>query len=290
MKREELFSTWAPADSPWSPWVMPVAFAHIPEEFSVHGPGASPWSPSISPELALQLRESAAQSLNRLSLPEIDWAIAEPTASTALVLDLPGDKSLAFAAAAISRGFRPVPVIASAAGPTEPSIAYVSEGTAQMVAVPMGPVVRALLDVTPLLTAASLSPNAPPAFVLDARRMMPNVAVTAEVFDNRSKIFPEDFPSARFLRERGIARVLLVQQGHSTQPQEDLSHVLLRWQDAGLEILAADADRQIPPAPITVARPSRYRALWYRALAMLGLRRNRAGGFGGFQGEWSGAG
>ena len=35
------------------------------------------------------------------------------------------------------------------------------------------------------------------------------------------------------------------------------------------------------PVPIQVSRPSQFRGLWYRFLAMLGFKRNPLGGFGG---------
>jgi len=100
-------------------------------------------------------------------------------------------------------------------------------------------------------------------------------------FDNRWKTFPQDYPSARFLLERGIRRVVLVQE-YAGQPQEDLSHVLLRWQEAGirLEVYGTKADG--PLRELSVRQPSHFRALWQRALAVLGLRRGAWGGFGGW--------
>jgi len=289
MTREELYSIWAPSDSPWSPWVMPVAFAQLPPDFLAAAPAAPARSPWMLPGLADQIQESTARSLNSLSVPEIDWSAVGPPATTALVVDLPGDQSVMVGAAAIARGYRPIPVFASAAGPAEVLPGLPLADNSPGVAVSIGPVLRAILDATPRLAGASLALDSPPVFLLDARRMSPQVPVTDGVFDNRSKIFPEDFPSARFLREHGIARVILVQQAR-VQPQGDLSHVLLRWQDAGIAILAAETGRSEPAVPITVERPSRYRALWYRALAMIGLKRHNVGGFGGFQGEWGGAG
>jgi hypothetical protein len=41
------------------------------------------------------------------------------------------------------------------------------------------------------------------------------------MFDNQWMVFPQDFPSARFLVERKIKRVTLV-QAEKTQPSEDL--------------------------------------------------------------------
>jgi len=35
-----------------------------------------------------------------------------------------------------------------------------------------------------------------------------------------------------------------------------------------------------PPRPAEIQEPSRFRSTIYRVLAMVGLRRNRAGGFG----------
>jgi hypothetical protein len=102
-------------------------------------------------------------------------------------------------------------------------------------------------------------------------------------------VFPQDFPSARFLVERKIKRVTLV-QAEKTQPSEDLSHVLLRWQEAGIEILAKTNGDVGAPSGITVSRPSRFKASWYRALAIMGLRRSGVGGFGSFIPETSAAG
>jgi len=42
------------------------------------------------------------------------------------------------------------------------------------------------------------------------------------------------------------------------------------------------------PTLITIKRPSQFRALWYRTLALLGLRRAPAGGFGAWPHSSSG--
>jgi hypothetical protein len=122
--------------------------------------------------------------------------------------------------------------------------------------------------------------DAPPAFLLDSRRMSPAQPVRPGMFDNRWKVFPQDFPAGHFLQSHRIGRILLIQR-HSGQPQEDLAHVLRRWQDAGLAIQQKDVTNALPPRDITVGRPAWYRAMWYRVLAMLGLQRGRPGGFGG---------
>jgi len=112
----------------------------------------------------------------------------------------------------------------------------------------------------------------------------PRVEARAEgkVFDNRWMTFPQDFPSGSFLRNRGICTVVFVHDKFQTQPPEDLAHVLLRWQEDGIAIQSKSARFGEAPVSINVVRPFRFRAAWYRALAALGLRRNDAGGFGGY--------
>jgi hypothetical protein len=167
----------------------------------------------------------------------------------------------------------------------------------------------ALASAATSLQSFALRDEAPPAFLLDASRnpsavaTPPNrvddkpmilppsemdgkgdtavVAPSAGMFDNRSISLPTDFPSANLLRSRGIRRIVLIQSRHS-EPQADLSHSLLRWQQAGLTIVAAAIDEPDPPRPITIKRPRAYRLLWYNLLAKLGLRSNPLGGFGGF--------
>ena len=112
---------------------------------------------------------------------------------------------------------------------------------------------------------------------LDADRMRPPTPPSPGKFDNRWVVFPQDFPSATLLRARGVSDVLLIHNGKSVQ--EDLAHVLLRWQQGGLRLLRASPSDS-STSELTVTRPSWFRQAWYRALAASRLRRNNAGGFG----------
>jgi hypothetical protein len=145
----------------------------------------------------------------------------------------------------------------------------------------MRDLVQAICQGTSVLENLEFSENAPPAFLLDSRRLENPAPKTPGLFDNRWMVFPQDFPSASLLKDRGIDAVLLVQSGRE-QPSDDLAHVLLRYQEAGLKIYSKDPANTDPCASITVRRPSGFRTVWYRAMAMLGLRRNSAGGFGSF--------
>ena len=142
---------------------------------------------------------------------------------------------------------------------------------------------------TAFLQKLTFASDAPPVFILDALRLRGTNPIRDDMFDNRWMVFPQDFPSARFLADKKIKQVTLV-QAEKVQPLEDLSHVLLRWQDAGIEILTKANGDTTAPSKIIVSKPSRFKASWYRALAIMGLRRSSVGGFGSFIPEASAAG
>jgi hypothetical protein len=180
--------------------------------------------------------------------------------STAVLVDLPGPESVLTGLELARQGFRPVPLFNNAFHPGA--------------LVDVGPVLRLLLDRAEEIRSLALPPDAPPAFLLDSRRMTGDAKPGA--YDNRWMVFPQDFPSASFLLSRNLHRATVLQR----QPAEDLAHVLLRWQEAGIEISAWDPTAGGSPQPLQVRKPSKFRHLWYRALVLMRLRRNSAGGFG----------
>jgi hypothetical protein len=245
MTRQELFEIWAPPQSPWSRWAKPVLFAEMPP------PGA-------------------AARAEELLLPPVTL----PTeAHTVLVVDLPGVESLRTGLALAHAGCRPVPLYNSAPAP-----AGVAAGPTALVET--APLMQWLARGAVSLGSLRLPAEAPPAFLLDAQRQSGQSNPLPGRFDNRWLVFPQDFPSAGFLRRQGMTRVVLWQTSGRAQPAADLAHVLLRWQAAGLPVLRFDPAIGPEPGPLQVARPSQFGALWYRALALMGLRRNSAGGFG----------
>jgi len=244
MNPSELFDLWAPPSAIWSRWAKPVLFAEAG--------GGSPVSTNTDPPPILDLRAA----------PDL-----------AVVLDLPSAAAVKAGLVLAEAGFRPVPLFNGARGPTSLTIG----GSAL---VDNDPILSWLILGIETLSRCQLPDEAPPAFLLDSRRQAPAFNASPGRFDNRWIIFPQDFPSANFLRSQGISRVLLIQTDALRPPQEDLTHVLRRWQEAGLLVSVATPESAGNPQPLTVARPSRFRALWYVALAIAGLRRNSAGGFG----------
>jgi len=243
MTGSELFELWAPAESVWSRWAKPVLF--VDEVVLFKNPPPPGELPGGAP----------------LAIPEL---LFNTGSSTAVVVDLPGEQSVLAGLALARLGHRPVPLFNGAGHPA----ALVDTAL----------IFRALKEGTTELARAALLPDSPPAFLLDSLRLQDDSLAKPGKYDNRWLVFPQDFPSASFLLSRQIRRVLLVHE--KTQPQDDLAHVLLRWQEAGIEIVDAYPTTSGFARPLEVKRPSRFRTLAYRALSLLGLRRNSAGGFG----------
>jgi hypothetical protein len=270
MTPEELYAIWAPVDSVWSPWVLPVPFAEL-----------------ACPEVAAPAQPPQFN---------LDWLPEGEARDLAIVADLPGGDAIYYGLALLERGYRPVPVIDGSPGqrsnvlfPLDSSSpAGGSHKSASIV--DMRGLLLALCKGATRLQETKLVPDAPPAFLLDSKRMTSLAYAIEGAFDNRWMVFPQDFPSSRFLQDHGIRKVIFVHDTFLTQPQEDLAHVLLRWQEDGITIESKSARFGDAPVPIEVNRPSRFRATWYRVLAALGLRRNDAGGFGGYPPNPSGAG
>lgn len=231
----EAYASWAPDESIWSPWVKPVLFT---EQAALH---ASRGSTAL---------DAPAYPIDRLPTGGADAFV---------IVDRPGPESVAFGLALAQRGYRPVPLFNGL--------------PAVMGLVPVDPVIAALLDGAPRLAQVRLRPDAPPAFLLDSRRLtgMP----LPGTYDNRWVVVPEDFPSGNRLLAAGLRRCVLL----TDDWVRDLPHVLLRYRRAGIALLEAGAGGGL--SEHVPQRPDWFGALFARAMVAAGLRRSSAGGFGG---------
>jgi hypothetical protein len=233
--------------------------------FATWAPDGVAWSQWAKPVLFAQLDRInlRVQDMEPGASADVSW-VPEPRDRAAIVVDLPGPASVATGIALAERGYRPVPLFNT------------SDGASPVVKVDS--IALALRLGAETIRDARMAADAPPAFLLDAHRMSPRVLPGPGKFDNRWMVFPQDFPSGTYLRAAGIGEVLLIADG--TSAREDLAHVLLRWQQAGVRILAAPATRGERPRELVIKEPSLFRRAWYRVVALSGLRRNDAGGFG----------
>ena len=262
MTNEDCFGVWAPELNPWSRWAKPALFCGSPTSTtSATAAQAAPSLTAGSPVVAgLPVAPAAAPA----APIDLSW-IDDARTRTAAVVDLPGVESVRAGLELARRGYRPVPLFNTSVGPSP--------------VIDAGAIASALVAGAEELREISLPPDAPPAFLLDSERARPSVPLAPGRYDNRWLVFPQDFPSSNYLQASGIGEVLLIQRD-AVAPADDLVHVLLRWQQAGIQIVATDPQARGRTRSLTIATPSRFRRAWYRVMAATGFRRNDAGGFG----------
>lgn len=233
------------------------------ELFEIWAPPGANWSLWAKPVLFAHAANAAPVA--QATVAQFDLSsVPRSIENTALVVELPGAESVEMGVSLAQIGYQPVPIFNAAPG--------------SKAVVPVQPIISALAHGASKFARCVLPANAPPAFLIDANRMRPEIPLNPGVFDNRSVVFPQDFPSAQALSRAGIRRVVTIQRENAIQ--NDLQHVLRRWQEAGLVIWLKRADQPTPPSPIEVPRPSRFRALFYRFATLLRFRRSSAGAFG----------
>jgi hypothetical protein len=258
MNREEIYEAWVPQAGAWSLWARPVLFGQM-SATSGQGPAYST-SVRWAWDLFGQTPEAGGEQ-PWLNLP-IDWA-PPPVQNAVLVIDLPGAEGPHLGLALAGHGYRPVPMYNGCTGPSE--------------LLDLGPILRALRDGAVFLAARALPDDAPPAFLLDSRRQSLPQPLRPGMLDNRWKVFPEDFPSAELLAQRGVSRVVWI--GHG-KPQDDLARVLGVWQEARIALEAKDPAVAGPPRQLIVPPTPWWRRWWNRLRSQLGLQRSPRDGFG----------
>ena len=138
-------------------------------------------------------------------------------------------------------------------------------------------ITQALMQGAKELKSIPLKNDAPPAFLIDYKRMSGPINAHG-MYDNRSWVFPQDMPSVNFLLESQIRNVIVLQENN--QPIAiDLSHIVCRYQEGGLGIFRYNIQDN-SCEPIKVKPPSQFKILVYRFATILGLERHGGGGFG----------
>lgn len=250
-----VFAAWAPPNIAWSRWAKPSIFAHV------SGDTLNTATASISPEL-------------------FQSAIYPPSKDRcALVIDLPGPQAVNAGLVLARCGYRPVPLFNSCPPDVSDTLAMIGA------AVDARAVLDALVRCAADLAAITLPDDAPPAFLLDAQRRAPGTFISERMFDNRSVVFPSDFPSGTFLRAQGIRAVRIVHDP-STAIGEDLRYALRHWPKENVAVEAVTPTGEA--FPFTWPRAGILGEILTRFNAMLTLRRNPTGGFGRLVPEASG--
>lgn len=217
------------------------------------------WSQWAKPVLFTQ---SPQTNYSGLYIPELQW-ISRADYNTMVIVDLQGEESVAEGIALARIGYRPVPLYNGVSGPSSGSMV-----------INVSNLVLSLFDGANLLNSLNLRHDAPPAFLLDSRRMNSQGRQPGK-YDNRWCIFPQDMPSAACLQRNGITNIVV----RADKVRDDLAHILYRYQEKGIGIRLCGGTTL--PREKSVTRPSKFRGWFYRCSVLLGLTRNATGGFGG---------
>lgn len=199
--------------APGNPALEPYAVTTL---FDVFGnPRGAGLSQVISPMhgLAMDVAEHAAEALAALFSKE------EDAQQTALILDMPGPESVA-AAAGVAGVFAPVFLFDNWPHP--------------LGVVPSHQTLAAAIYYRPtLLTKRGARPaSAPPALVLDSRRLLP-YRDESDRFDNR---YVARMPSAEALANLGTKRILYVTATAEPHEQDDLNDDFVAFKKKDIDV------------------------------------------------------
>jgi len=234
-----IFEIWAPQEGLWSPWAKPILFTNLLKEEEPLSFMAASWLSFVDPKMMI-------------------------------ILDLEGDKAVKEALGLALLGYRPVPLYNGSLN-TERINARAKEK--YRMAVDPTAISKALYSGSRDLALLEIPENAPPVFMLDSIRHSGKIFI-GTIFDNRWIVFPQDFPSADFLKNQGISKVLV----RSDNMNEDLLHILYRYREKGLEILTCNDSGVMKEYLMPI--PQSFRKAVYRSKALLNFASNATGGFG----------
>ena len=214
MTGREIFNIWAPKGSKWVEWVRPVPFVAIGDGLKEYG--------------IYNLMKNDIKYTNKASK------------STAIVVDLPGYESVEEAIELAKIGYRPIPLYN---GTTEQENAMpTSDNKSAEIALIKGAIELAKIQ---------LPNDAPPAFLLDTNRMI-RYKMNVSIFDNSWDIYNQDMPTAKYLIENGIKKVIV---RADKKIQKDLKKILYKYHAEGIDILFAKGDKK--PDRVTIRKPSK---------------------------------
>ena len=172
----DVHQAWAPKDGRWSSWVKPVLFAEIGTIEADPGDAELLTLPAADAELEQRI-------LAPLTRQAGSYRDAE-TKDTALVIDLPGAEGTYLGISLASHGFRPIPLYNAI-----PSAAGLIDYDSVMAALRAG-----------AYQVSRATTSAPPAFLLDASRLVGKRPAEPGRFDNRSVCRSSDFPPGQCSR------------------------------------------------------------------------------------------
>lgn len=210
MTNKEIFQVWAPAGKKWVDWVRPVPFVEMSEH-------------------------SKNYNLSIFEMPAIDF-LHEEFKDAAMIVDLPGAESVMEGLALAKAGYRPIPIYNGTI--EQPGARATVDNQTVGVALEWGAKILAEIDIPD---------DAPPAFLTDSNRLN-WFKMDVTMFDNSWDVYPQDIPSADYLLDSGIGKIIIV----SDKFARDIKKILYSYQKKKIDIFLTDG--YVAPKKIHIRR------------------------------------
>ena len=198
MVGKEIYRIWAPENTKWTNWVRPVPFVAID-------------------------MYNRRNEFNDFCVPQNIY-FDKMLKNTVIIIDFPEYQSIEFGIAFAKIGFRPVPVYN---GTTEQEGALATTNNYS--------VEGALIWGANELKNIEIDKDANPVFLLDKNRTN-TYKMNPTIFDNSWDIYGQDVPSADYLKNNGIEKVIVI----GDCIQRDLRKIVYKYQKKGIEIFLSN--------------------------------------------------
>lgn len=200
MNCKEIYRIWAPFDSEWAKWVRPVQFIGVNEKITVY-----------------DHKKDLGKTISYI--PNILKKIKN-IKEYAIIIDLPGLESIEEGLNIARLGFRPIPLYNG----TDEQLGAIP--TVDNKEIKIG-----LIKGSEIIKNMKIEKDAPPAFLLDSNRMNRH-KMNESIFDNSWDIYAQDMPSAEYLLNNGICKIIVICE----KLQKDLKKILYKFQKKGIKI------------------------------------------------------
>ncbi len=194
---KEIYKIYAPVGAKWTDWVRPVPFVAI-------------------------------DTYNRK--PISDWIdrkiifLNQYKKDTAIFIDLPGKESIEWGIGLADIGYRPIPIFNG----TDDQIGAQAIIDTYLIE-------SCLINGSNKLKHMHIEENANPVFLLDSSRTN-RYRAKESIFDNSWDLYKQDIPTAKYFKENGIVKIIVVGQ----TIQRDLRKIFFEFQDSGIQFYLTD--------------------------------------------------
>ena len=171
MNNKDIYKAWAPTGKRWVDWVRPVPFIYLGGHLPRYNPS------------------------NMLLPFMVKWKLEH---DTAVIVDMPGEKSVEAGILLAKYGFRPIPIYN---GTIEQLGARATSDNDS--------IFSALIWGASILSSMNLAEDAPPAFLTDSNRLARR-KINESVFDNSWDVYHQDLPTEEYLINHGITKILVI--------------------------------------------------------------------------------